>query len=107
MQLPDFLTEDPDGYIHVTGRRIGLQTLVYYYNDGYSPEMLFCEYPTLSLATIHKVIAFYLENRDEVDDYISRCRQEMEALIQATPRKGPGIVELRERMAKRKQLKEG
>ena len=56
MTLPDSLTQDPDGFIHVTGHRIGLQHLVHYYNEGYSAEMLACEYPTLSLATIHKIL---------------------------------------------------
>jgi uncharacterized protein (DUF433 family) len=106
MQLPDFLTEDPDGFIHVTGHRIGLQHLVFYYNEGYSPEMLFCEYPTLTLATIHKVIAFYLENQKVVDEYIAQCQREIDAQRAATPR-GPGLAELRQRLAKMKQLQGG
>src|SRR5947209_697623 len=66
MNLPDFLTEDAYGHIHVTGHRIGLNDVVYFYNDGQSPEMLHEQFPTLSLALIHKVIAFYLENQAEV-----------------------------------------
>src|SRR5205823_2639409 len=30
MTLPEFLSQDSDGYIHVAGHRIGLQDLVYY-----------------------------------------------------------------------------
>lgn len=60
MNIPDFLDADADGFVHVTGRRVGLQHLVQYYNEGYSPETLAAEYPTLSLASIHKVIAYYL-----------------------------------------------
>src|SRR5262245_32604764 len=62
MTLPDFLSQDADGYIHVTGHRIGLQDVVYYYNEGHSPETLLEAFPTLSLALIHKIIAFYLEH---------------------------------------------
>jgi hypothetical protein len=40
MALPEFLKQDADGYIHVTRHRISLQDLVYYYNEGYSPEAL-------------------------------------------------------------------
>lgn len=97
--LPDFLSADAYGYVHITGHRIGLQTLVRCYNDGYSPEMMAAEYPTLSLATIHKVIAFYLENRSEVDRYVAACDADMEALA-AVPRHGPTAVELRDRFAK-------
>jgi hypothetical protein len=60
MNLPSFLEQDSDGFVHVAGHRIGLQHLVHYYNEGFSPETLACEYPSLSLAEIHKVIAFYL-----------------------------------------------
>ena len=40
MTLPEFLSQDSDGYIHVAGHRIGLQDLVYYYNEGHSAEAL-------------------------------------------------------------------
>lgn len=97
MIFPDFLTRDPDGFIHITDHRIGLMHLVYYYNEGYSPEMLFCEYPTLSLALIHKVIAFYLENKKEVDDYVAQCQAEMDRQ-RAAAVKGPSMAELRKRL---------
>lgn len=97
MELSDFLTRDPDGFIHVTGHRIGLQHLVYYYNQGYSPEMLACEYPTLSLALLHKIIAFYLENRIDVDEYVGRCQKEIDRQ-RAIPSEGPSVAELRQRL---------
>ncbi len=59
--------------------------------------MLVCEYPMLSLVTIHKVIAFYLENKSEVDTYIARCQQIIDQQRQANPR-GSSLAELRERI---------
>ncbi len=73
MQLSDFLTEAPDGEIRLTGHRIGLFHVVEHYNDGDSAEMLASRYPTLPLALVHKVIAFYLDNQEEVDAYITGC----------------------------------
>ena len=78
MYLPEYLTHDADGYIHVSGHRIGLQDLVFYYNEGYSPEALLDAFPTLTLPLVHKVIAFYLEHRSEVDQYVTHCEVEME-----------------------------
>lgn len=97
MNLPDFLTEHAYGSIRITGHRIGLLHIVRHYNDGYSPEMLQCEFPTLSLALIHKVIAFYLENKEEVDAYVARCEEEIERHRAATP-PGPSTEELRRRL---------
>ena len=74
MQLPEFLTEWPHGEIMLTGHRIGLYHLVHFYNEGYSPEMLAEQFPTLSLALIHKTIGYYLENKADVDAYVAKIR---------------------------------
>jgi uncharacterized protein (DUF433 family) len=97
MTLPDFLTQDANGWIHTTGHRIGLEHLTYYYNEGYSPEMLACEYPTLGLAVIYKIFAFYLENRADVDAYVLKCDEELEKHKRAA-KKGPSLEELRQRL---------
>jgi uncharacterized protein (DUF433 family) len=87
MNLPEFLQRHPDGEIGLAGHRIGLYHIVHHYNEGYSPEMLVCQYPTLPLALIHKVIAFYLENRAEVDAYMTECRTQLEQQRTANPRR--------------------
>ena len=50
MDLPEFLTRDADGYVHVTRHRVGLEDVVHFYNQGYSPEILLEAFPTLSPA---------------------------------------------------------
>ena len=97
MTLPDFLAQEPQGYIHFTGHRVGVHHLLRLYNDGYSPEMLLEYFPTLSLAVIHKTIAFYLENQAEIDAYIAAQRSLSEQQQDAAAR-GPGTDELRRRM---------
>ena len=97
MELPDFLSRDAEGDIRLTGHRIGLIHLVQYYNDGYSPEMLMCQYPTLSLALIHKVIAFYLENRTEVDRYVATCNDELSRQRGTNPKR-LDVTTLRQRL---------
>ena len=53
--------------------------------------------PTLSLALVHKVIAFYLENADEVDRYVSREAEAM-AKQRASAPPGVSLQELRRRL---------
>ncbi len=77
MTLPEFLTKRDDGEITLAGHRIGLYHVVHFYNEGYSPEMLAEQFPMLPLALIHKVIAFYLENKTEVDHYSASCQKEL------------------------------
>jgi uncharacterized protein (DUF433 family) len=98
MHLPDFLTCQPTGEIRLTGHRIGVYHVVHYYNNGYSAEMLACQYPTLSLALIHKVIAFYLENKAEVGSYVSDCKAALAQQRSANPQR-LDLAALRERLA--------
>lgn len=98
MNLPDFLTRDNAGFIHVTGHRIGLQHLVHYYNEGYSPEALVSEYSTLSLSVVHRIIAFYLDNSEDVDRYVAeQC--EILNTMRSDAVTGPSLSELRNRVA--------
>jgi uncharacterized protein (DUF433 family) len=97
MTFPDFLTRDATGEIRLTGHRIGLLHVIRRYNEGFSPEMLVCQYPTLPLALIHKVIAFYLENRAEVDAYVAACESELSRDRAANPRR-LDLAALRERL---------
>jgi uncharacterized protein (DUF433 family) len=101
MAMPDFLTQHPDGEITVTGHRIGLYHIVQHYQEGFSPEMLACEYPTVPLAIIHKIIAYYLENRADVDNYVTACRSELDRQQAANARR-INVPGLRERLKSRR-----
>jgi uncharacterized protein (DUF433 family) len=97
LELPHFLTRNPYGEIRLTGHRIGLLHVVDRYSEGYSPEAILCDYPTLSLALIHKVIAFYLDHQADVDAHVTATRSEIQRQA-AAPSPGPTMVELRRRL---------
>jgi uncharacterized protein (DUF433 family) len=78
VQLPEFLTQAPDSEIRLTGHRLGLYHLVQHYNEGESAEMLATRYPSVPLALVHKVLAYYLENQLEVDAYVATCLATMD-----------------------------
>ncbi len=96
MILPDFLSRDVDGEIHLTGHRIGLYTIGRLFLEGKSPEQIAEELDLPQLALVYKTLAFYLENRAEVDAYIDAYRAELERQEQIY-RQGPSIEELRRR----------
>jgi uncharacterized protein (DUF433 family) len=97
MTLPDFLTRDADVFIRLTDHRIGLQHVIYYFNEGYSPEMLSEQFPTLPMYLIYYAIGFYLQNQAEVDAYLEQCYAEIDRQ-RATAKKGPDLAELRRRL---------
>jgi uncharacterized protein (DUF433 family) len=98
MNLPDFLIRDDDGEIGVTGTRIGLYHFLFYYNEGESAEQLALRYPHIPLATVHKVIAFYLESMAEVDQFLAEYDSKLDRLRAAGQK--VNLVELRERLAR-------
>ena len=93
MQLPDFLDQTPLGSIRLTGHRIALEHVVDFYNQGFSAEMLLEQFPSLPLAVIHKVIAFYLENQVDVDAYVASSATPTGTI----PPASPDLAELRRR----------
>ncbi len=78
MKLPDFLTEWPFGEIVLTGHRISLYDVMYFFNDGDTAEMLHERFPTLPLDLIEQVLAFARENQAEVDAYMTRYREDLD-----------------------------
>ena len=100
--LPDFLNWQ-DGEVRLTGHRINLYGVIRRYEEGFSAEMLALHYPSLSLAHVHKVIAFYLENQPAVSKYVAEYDADMEEKErQHQPR--VTLQMLRERIAKKKAL---
>ena len=99
MQLPEFLIQQPSGSVRLTGHRIALEHLVYFYNQGYAPEMILGQFPSLSLALIHKVIAYYLEHQAEIDSYMSARETDISKQRATAMTTSPDLAELRRRVS--------
>jgi uncharacterized protein (DUF433 family) len=100
MTLPDFLWADKFGEIIIHGHRITLYHVVTRFQEGYSADEILDLYPTLEPPLVYKVLAFYLENRAEMDEYVRTTREEIDRQERETPR-GPTLEELKRRLAAR------
>lgn len=68
----------------IAGSRVSLESVVFVFRDGYSPETIAAEcFPTLSLEQVYGAIAFYLGNRRELDAYLRNEDAEFEAFRQS------------------------
>ena len=56
--------------IRIRGTRVGLEHVITAYCAGALPEELCLEFPTLTLEQVHGVLAWYLGNRHETDEYL-------------------------------------
>src|SRR5437016_3427043 len=104
MRLPDFLYENEYGAIRIVGSRIDLLHVVDYYREGYTPELIAMDLPSLSLFTVERIVEFYENNREPIDAYVKRCNEKAEQLRASLP-KGPTLEELKRRLETRRQAK--
>lgn len=74
------LHETSDGNVRVIGSRVTMHTIVGRFNEGDTPEDIHEGFPTISIAQINAIIAWYLKNQDEVDEWISEVDAEAEKL---------------------------
>jgi uncharacterized protein (DUF433 family) len=91
----------PEGAVRIRGTRVSLDSVIYAFNEGCTPEQIRDDYSTLQLADIYAVIAFYLRHRDEVDAYMEESRQQAEELRREHEERYPQDG-LRERLLERR-----
>jgi uncharacterized protein (DUF433 family) len=74
--------EQRDGGYFIKGTRVSLDSVVYAFLRGESPEGIAESFPNLRLEEIFGALAFYMANREIIDDYLGEGRREFEALRQ-------------------------
>src|SRR4051794_31528377 len=79
-----------DAY-RVAGSRVSLDSVVYAFLGGQSPESIVDSFPTLSLEQVYGAITFYLSNRDEIDAYLKQGEEEFEELRRASREANPQL----------------
>ena len=75
---PEYV-EQRDGVYRVAGTRVSLDSIVYAFMAGQSPESIGQSFPVLTLEQVYGAIAFYLARRDEIDRYLQAQAQDLEA----------------------------
>ncbi len=66
----------------ITRTRISLDSVIYQFREGLSPQSIHQSFPLLTLEQVYGAIAFYLANRTEIDDYLATEEQEFEMMSQ-------------------------
>jgi uncharacterized protein (DUF433 family) len=62
--------ERHEGAYRIAGTRVSLDSVVYAFRRGASPESIQRSFPTLTLEQIYGAITFYLAHREEIDQYL-------------------------------------
>ena len=105
--LPLTLTED--GTIRITGTRVSLDSVVHEYEQGATPEEIAISFPALRIADIYATITYYLNHREQVEEYLRRQEVDAEAIrhrIESAPDYQLKMQDLRVRIQKRRASKQ-
>jgi uncharacterized protein (DUF433 family) len=71
--------EKREGGYWIVGTRISLDSIVYAFRRGASPETIKGSFPILTLEQVYGAITFYLSKQSEIDDYLRQSEVEYEA----------------------------
>jgi uncharacterized protein (DUF433 family) len=83
--------EQRDGGYFIAGSRVSLDSVVYSFLRGESPEGIAESFPAVGLEQIFGALAFYMANRDIVDRYLCEGRVEFDALREQARQKNPTL----------------
>lgn len=80
----EYVERRDEGY-WIAGTRVSLDSVVFAFLDGMSPETIAAEcFPVLTLEQVFGAITYYLAHRAEIDEYLKNAGEEFESLRQAT-----------------------
>jgi uncharacterized protein (DUF433 family) len=75
MQLEDYFEFLSPDDIRIKGHRIGIDTVLEPFLNGFAPETIAMDYPELSLEKIYATITYYFHKQSEVESYLQRLSQ--------------------------------
>jgi len=95
---------DEHGGLRVTGTRIPLERVIECYQAGDTPETIVDRFDSLRLSDVYLIISFYLDHKEEVEEYLrlqEERAEEVRRMIEASQPPRPGMrEELRARWAR-------
>ena len=81
--------EQRNGGYHVAGTRVSLDSVVYAFRRGKSPQDIASAFEALTIPQIDGAIAFYLANREMVDAYLVRQKQDFDRMREEARARNP------------------
>jgi uncharacterized protein (DUF433 family) len=74
--------EQVNGGYYINDSRVSLDSVVYRWLEGLSPEAIADCFPALTLEQTYGAIAYYLGHRAEIDEYLKAADEEYEIFRQ-------------------------
>ena len=95
--------ENCEGGYRISGTRVSLDSIVYAFLEGLSPESIVDDFPVLSLEEVYGAIAYYLGHRQEVDAHLAEIDKEFQILRERVCRTYPLLNRMLDQAKERQQ----
>ena len=86
----DYVEVRGGGYF-VKGTRVTLDSVVYQFREGASPEHIRDNFPALNLEQVYGAITFYLANEREINSYLAAGEERFDKLRQRSREANPEL----------------
>jgi uncharacterized protein (DUF433 family) len=84
----EYVEKRNEGY-YIAGTRVSLDSIVFSFLNGASPEAIQHSFSALTLEQVYGGITFYLANRTEIDEYLEGADRDFEKLRLEARKKHP------------------
>jgi uncharacterized protein (DUF433 family) len=81
--------EQRNGGYYVAGARVSLDSIIYAFRGGESPETIQQNFPSLTLEQVYGAIAFYPGHQAEIDGNIRQGEEDVRRLIPPLSQRKP------------------
>lgn len=99
--MTDKYVEKLDQIWRIKDTRVALDSVIYQFQEGRSPEAIQDAFPALSLSQIYGAIAFYLDHESEIDEYLAHNESTEEEFSREIARLFPKGAALKARLKQR------
>ena len=97
--------EKRNGGYYIAGTRVSLDSIVYEFRNGASPESIAQSFPTLRLEEVYGGITFYLANHSEIDEYLIHNEKKYVKQVEEARQKDPQLYKRLEQILQKQALK--
>lgn len=88
MVTKQYIEQRENAYL-IANTRVSLDSIVYSFLNGMSPESIAQAFPVLTLEQVYGAITFYLANRAEIDAYLEAGEATFEEMRKAAREANP------------------
>lgn len=96
------LTKTKEGVIRIGDTRVSIDSVIIAFKRGAEAESIQRSFDRLTLAQVYSVISYYLNNREELDEYLAKREKQFEEMREANNARF-GIGGMRDKLLARRR----